>query len=625
MANTFVNITNLDFEARKNSLKEFLKNSGEFNDFDFEGSTINMLIQLLAYNSYQDSFLLNMVANEAYIDTAQKRENVVSRAKNLKYVPRSTKAARARLNVTFNPSDNPAVIIIPRGSRFLAKVNNEVFNFTTVQEYSVTNVSGAYEREIEILDGIILTHRFTFNSTTQQTRFTIPNRTVDTSTIRVFVRENPNSTNRVEFTQLEDLTEITSESNIFFLEEDIEEKYVIFFGDGILGRRPANGSIVEIEYLVCDGDRSNGINVFTNNGFTGFNANAIASQYAPSRIETLQRASGGQPRESIEEIRFNAPRAYTRQNRLVTKDDYITFIRERYQDLQSVSFWGGEENVPQIFGRVFMAIKPFNGFIIPETRKQSIINDIKKFNVKTVEPIIVDPTFIYVKPTMTVKYDPFGTTLSADALHSEIAQNIQKYELDVLGKFEQEFRYSNFLRLIDDTSSAILSNETDIEIEKRFVPFINSSLNYRVNFNTELFYPYRGYLGNLKTSGFKTPASTETVFLDDDGLGTLRMYYLVGSERVYINRDMGTIDYGTGRVYITNLIVTEFDGDEIRIQVQPRERDLFPKRNEIVLISSPVINIFNTRLQTITYTGTFDTQGTTTVVFENLATNTVNV
>ncbi len=623
MAAIPTNITSLDYEARLASLKNYLKTNTEFKDFDFEGSTMNYLLKVLAFNSYQDSFLLNMVANESFIDSAQLRENLVSKAKALNYLPKSAKSSQMQLRLVFNPTDDPQTIIIPRGARFYNTVDGVTYNFVTLQDYVVNKNGNTYERIVTVYDGNLLPATRVYNSVTGAVKFELPNDNIDTSTLLVTSKDYPESTIITGWNVIDDITEVDSTTYGFFVEEDIQNRYVIFFGDGVLGRKPLDGTIFTIEHLVTYAGKANGITSVYVDGLIGYNNTNLNSRYQPTLVQTIEAASGGSAKEDIESIRFNAPRNYERQNRLVTKTDYINFIKEKYRDLQSISFWGGEDNDPPIYGRVFLSVKPLNGYTVTQGRKEDIVAACRKYNIQTIEPIVVDPIFVYVNPSIVVRYNPNATTLSSDQIHTKVADKIRAYELNDLGQFNSDFRFSEFVAMIDDTDISIISNETSMRIEKRFTPVLNSTVNYIIKFNRGLMYPYEGYKGVLTSSAFRTPYINQDTFIEDDGMGKVKMYYFNNSEKTYLNVDAGSINYTTGELSLKELLVMSYEGEEIRIRVEPLEKDIVPDKNEIILISSPKMSIYDNKLKAFTFTSSFDTEGTVTSVYDDISSNIV--
>lgn len=622
-----INLTNLNFDERKESLKNFLKNTNTFKDFDFEGSTMNLLIQLLAYNSYQDSFLLNMAVNEAYIDSAQLRENIVSRAKNLMYLPKSAKSSKATLQIEFSPNDSPPSIVIPKGTGFFTRLDGAIYNFVTNEEYVITPINEEYSETIDVYDGDLLTFRFIYDDDTNK-RFILPNENIDLDSLTVAVKPSVSSTIINYYQKLDDLTEITSSSNVYFIEEDVSGFYVIYFGDGVLGKKLESGNQVVISFRVCSGGKTNNILNFAVLEPTGYNSANSSSKYTATNVSVISKAADGAPREDVESIRFNAPRHYTTQNRLVNTSDYTSFIRRNYGDIQSIKVWGGEENDPPIYGKTFISAKPFNGYTLSTIRKEQLAEDIKKISVKTIEPTFIDPDFLFIQPTININYNSTLTTLTADGIFTLVSNKLINYERENLGLFDSPFRFSKFIKMIDDLDSGILSNETEIRLLKKFTPIINTKLNYVIKFNRALFNKYAtapnatDYIGDLTSSTFETPATPNSLKLNDNGKGIIYSYYDTVNDRNIINQTQGEIDYTTGEIRLNDFWVKNYEGSDISISSIPLKKDITTVRNELLLLNAPTINIYDHITGNLLYTGMVYTDGS---VLESITSYSTNI
>lgn len=613
-------VSNLDFNSVKDQFKEYMKTQSEFMDYNFEGSTLNVLFDILGYNTYMNNFYLNMVANESFIDTAVLRSSIVSKAKALNYIPRSAKSASMTVRVKIIPNNSPSVIIIPEGRIFSTSYENNTYYFVTDKSYSVSpDEQGVFIQDIELKEGNYLTHTYVYDID-NPVNFYIPNSNVDISSIKVKIKSNSTTTNVTEYSRVDDITTLNPDSTVYYLEEDINGQYRVFFGDNLLGKSLTNQNVVIIEYRTCSGTKPNQINSITINDWLAYDSANNLNRYTPSSISVTIPAIGGLDKESESSIKFNAPRNYTLQNRCVTTNDYIQFIKQNYPDIQSLNVWGGEDNVPPVYGRCFISAKPYDGYTLTLIKKNEIISQIKKRNVLSIEPIFADPTFIFVNPTVNVKYSSIATTLSADGVKNKIVQKIIDYENNDLSIFENSFKYSKFLQLIDSSDTSISSNETSVTFEKRFVPFLNSNVLYTIQFDTRIHRPFDGYTGSVSSSGFTTTLSNETSYIDDDGHGVLRLYYLSNGNRLYLNSNIGTLDYTSGKFVINGIIITDYSGDSISIYIDPENNDYVPVRNQIILISNTKITMFDTVKQEIVLTSTdIETVGNSTVSSENVS------
>jgi hypothetical protein len=578
-ANSALSVTGLDFDSIRINLRNFLAGRSEFSDFDFEDSAIGTLLDLLAYNTYYMSFYANMAVNESFLDTAQIYENVASRAKMLGYVPTSARGASANVKVTFSAIGNTAfrTITVAKNTQFKSTINAVSYTFVTPKSYTITaNSSNRFTGYIDVVEGDPLTHRFLFTSA--NVSFVLPNANADISSVTVSV---DNAGNNQTYIEASDLRTVNSSSQVFFIEPDKNKLYKISFGDNILGRKPALNSTVIVNYRVCNGIRANGANNFTASGSVGGQSNFILS--------TVERATGGADVESIESIRYNAPKTYETQNRAVTTDDYKRIVLRDNPDISGVSVWGGEENDPPIYGKVFMAVTARQGTLISTRRKNQIKANLRKYIIQSIDTEIVDPTYLYIIPTITIRYDPADTTLTASEIGNLVAGKIIEYENTNLNRFDGKFRYSRFLDLLDSANPSIKSTTADISVQKRFIPSLISKNTYNISFNRGIFHPNDGYVSATASNSFRF--NNQTAFLDDDGFGNVRIYYLSNAQRNYL-QTIGTIDYDTGLVTLNAFLPQSING-EIAITVRVSDYNVYPIRNQILLLSESRIKILN--------------------------------
>lgn len=604
-ANSAISVTSLNFDNIKESMKTYIASKPEFTDYNFEGSTISMLLDLLAYNTYQNAFYTSMVGNEMFLDSALLRDSVVSRAKMLNYVPRSARGASTTLTVEITPTGTPDSVTVAKNSEFSATVDGEVYKFVTPQAYTFTSTEN-YSGTITVTEGRPVTHRFTVN-TNSPVRYILPNENVDTTSITVDVQTSSSDASSVRYNLASDITQVQANSAVYFLQEVEDSQYEIYFGDDVIGQAPVDGNIVIANYRICNGTDGNRISSFTSPSTLG----------GYSTFTTIVNAatSGGANNETIDSIKFNAPKNYETQNRAVLAQDYKRIILRDNGDVQSVSVWGGEENTPAIYGKVYISIKPTTGNTISSQRKSEIKTELKKYNVLSIDPEFVDATFLYIRPTVEVRYDSKTTTLTGPQVQTKILNAITNFESTKLGTFDNKtFRYSQFVKAIDAADSSIVSNLTTIQIEKRFVPSLTNSTTYNVSFSNALHNPHAGHRYAISSSAFTYRGNTS--YFDDDGNGNLRIYYITGSNtRVYTNETVGVVNYRTGLVTINAFLPSAFVGSSLSIFADSADDDVNAIRNQILLIAGAKVTLIDdatTLVAATTVTAT--TSGVTTEI-----------
>jgi len=591
MATTDIVVTGLDFDTIRANLRTYIASKPEFTDYDYEDSALGTLLDLLAYNTYYNAFYVNMATNEGFLDTAQQYDSVVSHAKALGYNPTSARGAVANIQLSFTLSVANSTfrsISVPRSTRFTAIVNNASYNFVAKQTYTITaNSSGGFSDYINIVEGEPLTHRYLYNRTAN-TSFILPNDKVDTSSITVTVTTAGNTQTYI---LANDIFVVNSSSQVFFIEADRLQQYKVSFGDGVLGKQPATNSIVAIDYRVCSGTAPNGANSFTMVG------SQISGQ-SSILVRPVGRASGGAVIESIESVRVNAPRAYETQNRSVTALDFERILLRDNPDIQAVSVWGGEENDPPIYGKVFICPKPRTSVLFSNNRKADIRTSIKKYNVQSIDVEFVDPTYMYVVPYVDIRYDMLATTLTAGQLATVASNLIKSYEATNLSSFSKNFMFSRFLSYIDGGSDAFVTSTATIRLKKTFIPSIISVGTYTLKFNCALQkIGNKDETGSTRAYGCLTSSPFNyggvTCFFDDDGYGAIRIYYENKNTRNYFSTNIGTIDYDTGVVTINSFLPTSFTGSVMSLIVVPVNPNVQPIRNQILLMSQSKVNIID--------------------------------
>ena len=589
MASNKLSVSELDFDNIKTNLKTFLQNQSEFQDYDFEGSGFAILLDLLAYNTHYLGFNANMLANEMYLDSADIRKNIVSIAKMLGYTPTSAKAPSATIDILLNNATG-ASITMSKGTTFTTTVNGVSYQFVTNDSHVVNPLNGVYKfSSIPVYEGTLVNFKYTVNTSDPDQKFIIPSANADTTTLKVQVQNSSTDTTTSTYTIASGYTSLDSTSKAYFLQEGDDGKFEVYFGDGVVGNALSNGNIVIMEYVVTNKTEANGASTFALSG-------AIET-FTDVSITTVSNAQGGSEPQTKESIRYNAPLQYSAQDRAVTTSDYETKVLELYPNAQSVSAWGGEDDETPQYGVVKIAIKAASGSTLTDATKTDIVTRLRKFNVASVRPEIVDPETTSILLTSTVKYDEKATTKTAATLKSEITTALSNYNTNTLQKFDSIFRYSKVLELIDDVDSSILSNITTLKIRKEFTPTISSSTKYDVYFRNSLYNPHSGHNssggGILESTGFKVDGDTTNIYyLDDDGQGNVRRYYFVGAVRTYVNSTQGTINYSTGQVTINSLNVSVIENIRgaastvIELTVQPSSNDVVPVRDQILEIDT---------------------------------------
>jgi hypothetical protein len=589
MASNKLTVSDLDFDAIKSNLRTFLQDQTQFSDYNFEGSGFSVLLDTLAYNTHYLGFNANMLANELYLDSADIRKNIVSLAKMLGYTPSSPKSPVANVNIILNNATG-ASVTMNKGTTFTSTVDGTSYQFVTNEDITITPSDGVYTfSNVNLYEGTLVTYRYTVDSTDADQKFIIPSVNADTSTLKVTVQTSAADTSLSTYTLATGLKSLSSTSKAYFLQETDTGKFEVYFGDGILGKKLSDGNIVILEYIVSNKEEANGASTFTLAGSIGGFTNVTVS--------TNSSAQGGAEAESKESIRYNAPLQYTAQDRAVTTTDYETLIKSIYPNALSVSAWGGEDDETPVYGVVKIAIKAASGSTLTDATKTSIVTALKPYNVASVRPEIVDPETTSIILTINAKYDKKATSKTADTLKSEIIDAITDYNTNTLQKFDGVFRYSKLTGIVDDVDTSILSNITTLKIRKSFSPTINTSSKYDVYFRNAIYNPHTGHEPVLSSTGFYVAGNSNEMFLDDDGNGNVRRYYLVSGIRTYANPTQGTINYATGQITINSLTISSISNirgassSVLELTVTPSSNDVVPVRNQIVEIDIANSNI----------------------------------
>lgn len=572
-ANTYLNVTELDFDEIRNNLKTYLSSQDQFTDYNFEGSSMSVLLDLLAYNTHYNSYYVNMLANEMFLDTAQQRDSVVSHAKLLGYTPISSIGPQANVTISFSGVQSGySSFTLPKNSRFSTKVDDVTYTYVTPEAYIIRSDNN-FSKDITIKEGEPLTHRFVVTDPSSQ-RFIIPNINVDTTSIAVSVQESSTDTTTTEFTRATNISQVFSTSPIYFIEESSDKKYELVFGSGALGKSLKTGNIIIVEYLVNNGDATNGANEFSIDSLS-----IVPSYSSVSLTSVNSSASGGREQETVKSIKFNAPRHYQTQNRCIIDNDYQRILISENPDLQSVISFGGEEQEPAIYGKVLIAAKPYSEKYLTETRKSQLRSSIIDRTPLGIDPLFIDADYTYIIPTVTTYYNKSKTTDSTSQIQSNIKTAIGNFSANNLERFNNRMRYSRFVRELDNTNQTyILNNDVSIKLNKRTTPNVTQVERLDITVNNPVR-PLSLISSKFVYNGFECN-------IDDDGEGVIRIYRIDEQNRkkIYLKESAGTIDYDTGTINIPDFGITSYTGTYLDITLEPQNLDITPIREQILIL-----------------------------------------
>jgi len=571
-ANTYLEVTDVDFEDIRSNLKTYLSSQTQFQDYDFEGSNMAVLLDILAYNTHYNAFYTNMLANEMFLDTAQQRDSVVSRAKELGYVTRSARGATANVTITFTGISNTvSSFTLPKNSKFSTTIDDIAYTYVTPEALTINNNANTFTKAISIIEGEPLTHRFTVN-TSNPVKYVLPNQNIDTRSISVRVQESASNLSNTVFTQATNIRDVTSASPVYYIQEASDKKYELYFSSGALGKPLKNNNIVIVDYRVCNGPDTNGANTFTIDTIN------IDPSYTSASLVVNSVARGGVEQESVDSIKFNAPRNFEVQNRAVIKNDYQRILLNENTDLQSVTAFGGELASPAVYGKVYIAVKPFGELFATRIRKQEIKESIIDRTPLGIDPVVIDADYIYIIPTITTYYDKLKTTLTASATIQTTKAAIDSFSSTNLEQFGNKLRYSRFVRALDNTNESIFNNEVSLKIQKRISPNTQRAEKVTLRFSNAI------RRGTLESTSFTY--NNFTAFLSDDSNGNVNIFrYNASKQKVNIITNAGTINYDTGLVEIENFAPTAYEGIQLRVSVETVNLDVTPIREQILIMN----------------------------------------
>ena len=595
---TNLNVTELDFADIKQNLKNYLKQQSQFNDYDFEGSGLSVLLDVLAYNTHYNALNAHYSLNEAFLDSAQIRGNVVTRAKLLGYVPRSVLAPRAQINLVVDVSaeigTKPSVLSLPRGTKLNTIVEGEEFQYVVLETQQATLIGNTYTfSNVVIAEGTVRTLKYRVDNDIENQKFQLTDLNADTSSLRVRIQENEESSGFDIYTKFESLKNVDSSSKIYYLQENAAGYFEIFFGDGVTGFKPSNNNIVTLDYVITEGDESNGANVFSMVDNIG--------GYSNITVTTAVKAAGGVEAETLESIRFNAPLTFTTQNRAVTSEDYAAIIKKEFSNIDSISTWGGEDNDPPDYGRVYIAIKPLLSETLTTAEKTDITGAILKGkNVVSITPQIVDPNFTYLEIDAFFKYNPNLTDRSSVELQTVVRDTISDYNFNNLNKFDGVFRHSQLTRAIDNSDPSILNTVVRPRMFQYITPTVDTNSvvelqNHTLTFVAP-FYQSGSSTDFILTStafGLAAAPTTEHFFGDEPITGSVNrrvfVYKVVSGANVTVISDAGLLEPALGKLTLYNFRPN--NTNRIRLTIIPNSLDLAPKRDQLISIDNAFVTI----------------------------------
>ena len=620
-------VTELDFDNIKNNLKFFLKGQDKFKDYDFEGSGMSILLDTLAYNTHYMAFNANMVANEMFLDSSSLRSSAVSHAKMLGYEVTSARAPKATINVNLQTTD--ATKTMSAGTAFTATIDGTNYQFVTISDVTRANSGNSVNFDsVDIYEGTYIISKTIVDTTNVDQKFILTDPRADTSTLTVKVQTSTSDTSTTTYTKADDITQLSATSTVYYLQEVERGRFEVYFGDGVVSKALTNENIVILQYVVTNKGVANGVSTFS--------PPSTIDGVSDIVVTTVSGAIGGSEAESINSIKLKAPLNYSAQGRAVTTSDYEVYVKKLFANTQAVSVWGGEDgsydsstgvsSTPE-YGKVFISVKSTTGVDLTSTQKDNLVKSLSPYKVASVTPVIVDAETTELILGVTFNFDSSSTTSTGTELASLVNATLQSYNTSDLQSFNQPFRHSKILRLIDETDTAILNNTTTVTMAKKFSPTLSTATSYNINFNNRFYNPVSGYNatggGVVSSTGFyMNSVTTIEYFFDDDGSGNLRIYYLVGNTRTYTNSTAGTVDYPTGLIKINSMIITgvaNVDGatsSQIRITALPNSNDIVPVRNQILDIDFSNTTITSSVDATATtgkgYTTTTTSTGATT-------------
>ena len=583
-ANSALVVSDLDFETIRSNLVTFLSSQTRFKDYDFNGSNLGVLLDVLSYNTHMNNFYTNMAISEMFLDSAQIRDSVVSRAKELNYTPRSARSAVAYIDIAIAPNDAPSTITIPRGATFTTRIDNNIYTFTTADPIVVTLSDGYTARDVAIYEGAYVSESFLVNTTISDQRFIINNPNVDTSSIKINIQNSSTDTTNSEFIQATSLLGYNSSSKIFFVQAADKSRYELVFGDGIIGVVPINGNVINVSYRVSKGTAPNGAG--------NFKASSSIDGYATSviTVTTNEIAYGGSEQETVSSIKFNAPRHYQTQERAITLDDYRTILLAEYPDIRAINVYGGETVYPPQYGSVFISVDLTSYVGVPEVLKNNITSFISSKMPISIEPIVISADYTYVDSTITASYNLNASSKNENDIKNSIIQTVQAFNTEYLNDYNKTMRYSKLAAVIDGADPSIVTSDLVTRMIKKISPTVGSEQLFTLDYQNSVkertliseTFIYGGVLSYLRDTG-----NTEIAIVTsrDDLTASL------GVTEVVLKHNVGIIDYNTGLASINVPALDAYTGDSIKVYISSSTNDFAVKNNTVILIDNADINV----------------------------------
>jgi hypothetical protein len=582
--NKRIKVNELDFDAIKANLKNYLRGQSQFSDYDFDGAGMNILLDVLAYNTHYNALYTNLAINEMFLDSASKRSSLASISALMGYTPKSITSASAIIDLTLsNVPGNPSTLTIPSLQSFNSSIIDTTGTSTGVVFYSRSSYTASRSssntyvfKNVVITEGKPMSYKYVVGD---NVRYIIPNANVDMSTLLVRVQESAEVGTYTSYSPNLSITNSVASTRVYYTKEIEDGLYEVYFGDNIVSYKPNVGNIVNLEYFISKGDTANGAKIFNYQGYTaGGNSSCLV----------VQAAGSGSEQESNDSIRFNAPKQFAAQNRTVTAEDYKTLIPKVYPNTSSISVWGGEENDPPIYGKVFICIKPLSGTVLSQAAKDYITGELlSSRNVVSITPTIVDPRYLNILLDVSFYYNPLKTRYSADGLTTIVRQAIAEYNATEIKNFDSVFRLSRLQRMIDTSEAAITNSVVKVKLSYDLDPNYNYESAYTISLHNPIYNEPGSTAGsNINTTGFTLAGSTNTYFFDDDTQGNLRIYYLsTAGIRIYTSNKAGIVDYVNGKIIVNSINISTAVGNTITFTVEPSSYDVISVRNQLVTIS----------------------------------------
>jgi len=604
-SNSSLDLVNLDFGTMKASLANYLKSQDQFKDYNFDGSAMNVLLDLLSYNTFKNAFYLNMIHSEGFLDSAQLEDSVYSHAKELNYLPRSVRSSVANVSISFTANNSLQPFVIRKGETFSTIVNQSSYSFAIATDQILTSPNNTFTATFNIYEGIYSSDSYVVNHTESIQKFKITNKNIDTDSLTVLVYEN-GDTNPIAYKRATTLLDLHEKSEVYFIQTSTGGGYEVVFGNGILGRLPNDGSVVTLDYRVASGADANGAKTFTPN-FDPTNVGAMSGAMSvyvnPFTASTDGAYSvNGAAAESIDSVRYYAPRHFQTQERAVTAGDYSILLKSQFPEIGAISVFGGEEANPPRYGKVFVSVDIKNVDGLPESKKLEYYSFLKSRSPLSIDPIFIEPAFSYIQVNSKVKYNINNTTRSAQNIQAATVLKVSEYADTYLNNFNSKLRYSKFVQTIDSIDPSIVSNETDLVLYKKLHPILDKPQNFIVSFSMPL--QQTDYVNESTSAGATTHkirinrTITSSTFnfsgnkciIEDDGMGIVRIVKTIANYH-YVIKNIGTVNYDTGEVRLNNFNISGYDGNALKIFAKARDKDIIGSKNEVMSIESDEINV----------------------------------